>query len=62
MITTSTAPAPQREEPTPALPQPTKDRGQDWAAKAELAMEARRQGAKLRRGKRKSFRPVVGRI
>jgi hypothetical protein len=33
-----------------------------WSGQVQVAMEARRMGARLRRGKLKSFRPVVGEI
>lgn len=33
-----------------------------WQDQVRAAMEARRRGARLREGKPKSFRPVVGRI
>lgn len=33
-----------------------------WGEQVRVAMEARRMGSQLRRGKIKSFRPVVGRI
>ena len=45
-----------------ALRPPAKSRDQRWVDQARRAMEARRFGADLRRGKMKSFRPIVGRI
>ncbi|RLP07038.1 Uncharacterised protein [Propionibacterium australiense] len=33
-----------------------------WQDQVRMAREARRQGARLREGKPRSFRPVVGRI
>ena len=53
---------------TPALRDPRVVTDRDgksranWQDQARLALEARRQGAQLREGKLKSFRPVVGRI
>ena len=47
---------------TPAHRPSTEKQEQDWAAQVQRAKEARRLGAELRRGKIKSFRPVVGRI
>ena len=47
---------------TPALRPSTEKQEQGWAAQVQRVKEARRLGAELRRGKIKSFRPVVGRI
>ncbi|WP_130874974.1 hypothetical protein [[Pseudopropionibacterium] massiliense] len=46
-------------------PQPVPGNGEEqprWDEQVRTAMDARRMGAKLRRDKPKSFRPVVGRI
>lgn len=46
-------------------PQPVPGNGEEqprWDEQVRTAMDARRMGAQLRRGKPKSFRPVVGRI
>lgn len=62
MMTMPAVPAPRSEGLAPALRAPEVKNEKDWAAKAERAREARRLGAELRRGRRKSFHPVVGRI
>lgn len=65
MTTTTASPTPPSptQPTTPALrPPPVGTREQDLAEKARKALEARRLGAELRRGRRKSFQPVVGRI
>ena len=46
-------------------PQPVPGSGEEqtrWDEQVRTAMDARRMGAQLRRGKPKSFRPVGGRI
>ena len=46
-------------------PQPVPGNGEEqprWDEQVRTAMDARRMGAQLRRGKPKSFRPVVGKI
>ncbi|WP_129591529.1 hypothetical protein [Actinomyces sp. oral taxon 897] len=64
MTTTTASPTPPSptQPTTPALRPPVGTREQDLAEKARKALEARRLGAELRRGRRKSFQPVVGRI
>jgi hypothetical protein len=63
MMTTMSSATPVKHPPTtPALRPSTEKQEQDWAAQVQRAKEARHLGAELRRGKIKSFRPVVGRI
>lgn len=53
----------QKKRTIPALAAPSRDKGAprpDRAQQAQRAREARELGASLRRGKMKSFQPVVG--